>query len=179
MYFYRTTLLRARPAPENTPFALVWTTKTPHSRSFGPRKHPIRALLALVWRSKTHRGAIESPTPGHKPQVVGSREPGLASRRAGEGEAGEPVKASLGAGQTWITWRTWIIRIRCSKKKASHDPDVHRDRDTARAVFLREDRLFVTMPLALSDKRILFLPARHDVLRPRFWDENQLILSDS
>jgi hypothetical protein len=51
-------------------------------------------------------------------------------------------------------------------------------RHTARAVFLREDRMFLTMPLALSDKRILVLPARPNILRPRFWDESPFSTND-
>ena len=47
---YRTTLIRARLAHENTPFALVWTTKTPRFRPF-----------ALGWRSVGAQKHIAAP----------------------------------------------------------------------------------------------------------------------
>ena len=43
---------------------------------------------------------------------------------------------------------------------------------TARAVFFGEDRVFVSMLLASSDKRILCFPANPNIPRPRFREES-------
>jgi hypothetical protein len=70
-------LFRPRLALKNTSFAVVWRSKTPHSRLFGGRKHLVwrsfgarkhhlaleNTSFALVWRSKKPLGAIKTTHP--------------------------------------------------------------------------------------------------------------------
>ncbi|GEM_PF-3240897 len=100
------------------------------------------------------------PQNGSHPQIVVNKMPVLLDKRF----AYNALQPPAGAGILCLPSR----RIG-QRRRATRTP---RWRHTARAVFIREDRLFVNMPLALSDKRIPFLQARPNILRRRFWDEN-------